>query len=74
LHHAVVEIETANPGLIIRALGPDETQSPKFRADLKAAKGKVVLTVEAAELGGLTAGLSSWLRLIRTAEEANGLE
>jgi len=74
LHSAVVEIETANPGLIIRALESDMTPSPKFRADLKAAKGKVVLTVEAAELGGLTAGLSSWLRLIRTAEEASGLK
>ncbi len=73
MHSAVVEIEAKEPGLIVGALGHGES-SPRFEASIKAAKGKVVLTVEAGELGGLAAGLSSWLRLVRTAEEASGLK
>ena len=74
VHKAVAEIETENPKLIMEALGPDMSPSPKFEAGLKAAGRKLVLTVEAQELGGLAAGLTSWLRLIKAAKEASELK
>lgn len=74
MHSAVVEIESKAPELVVKALEPEPAESPKFRAGLKAAKGKVVLTVSSNELSGLAAGLSSWLRLIRTANEASELK
>jgi len=74
MHKAVAEIETDNPKLLMEALKPDMSPSPKFEASLNAAGRKLVLTVEAPELGGLAAGLTSWLRLIKAAKEASEIK
>jgi tRNA threonylcarbamoyladenosine modification (KEOPS) complex Pcc1 subunit len=71
VNKAVVEIDADDPGLIIDALKPDLSPSHKFEASLNASGRKLVLTVQSAEMGGLSAGLASYLRLIRAAKEAS---
>lgn len=71
MNKATVEIETDDPGIIVAALKPDLSPSHKFEASLNASGRKLVLTVQAADMGGLSAGLASYLRLIRAAKEAS---
>jgi tRNA threonylcarbamoyladenosine modification (KEOPS) complex Pcc1 subunit len=71
VNKATVEIETDDPGIIVAALKPDLSPSSKFDASLNASGRKLVLTVQAADMGGLSAGLASYLRLIRAAKEAS---
>ena len=71
---AELELDCANPDLIIKAIKPDVTESGRFKAAMKAGKKSVKLTVEAEDVGALLAGVNSYARLIKTAAEMEKLE
>jgi tRNA threonylcarbamoyladenosine modification (KEOPS) complex Pcc1 subunit len=71
---AELEIECANPDIVIKAITPDVAESGKFSAELKKEKKSVKLTVESKDIVGLLAGINSYARLIKTSTETNDLE
>ena len=71
---AELELECANPELVIKAIKPDMTETGKFKAVMKAEKTAVKLTVEAKDIGALLAGVNSYARLIKTSADMDNLE
>jgi tRNA threonylcarbamoyladenosine modification (KEOPS) complex Pcc1 subunit len=71
---AEIEVDCENPEIVIEALRPDTGASEKFSAGLAAGKGKLLLSVEAGEIGGLVAGVNSYMRLIRAAIATEGVK
>ena len=71
---AELEIECANPEIVVRSIKPDMVEHEKFSADIKAMKDKVVLKVESKEIVGLLAGINSYVRLIKTSTDVSNLE
>jgi tRNA threonylcarbamoyladenosine modification (KEOPS) complex Pcc1 subunit len=71
---AELEIECADPQVVIRSIGPDMGANEKFTASLKPGKGSLKLTVESKDMVGLLAGINSYGRLIKTSTDVEGLE
>lgn len=64
---AELEISCSQPELLLATLQPDIIKTDKFTVQLVAGKGCLKLTIAAADIAGLLAGINSYLRLIRTA-------
>jgi len=71
---AELEIECANPDIVIKAIRPDVAESGKFSAKLKSEKKSVKLTVESKDIVGLLAGINSYARLIKASVDVESLE
>ena len=71
---AEIEIECADPELIIKSIEPDVGPTEKFSARLKAEKGALKLLVESKDMAGMLAGINSYMRLARTALEIQNME
>ena len=72
---ATLEIECKNPKIVIEALKPDlEDDVKKFSGKISAGKDKVSVSVESETITGLSAGINSYLRLIKTASEASEIK
>ncbi len=67
---ALIEIGCTNPDLVLRSLKPDIDENEKFKVNIKANNNKILLEVESKEIGGLLAGINSYVKLIRTALNA----
>lgn len=67
---ALIEVECTNPDIILKSLQPDMDESGKFKVNVKTNSNKIILSVESEEIGGLLAGINSYLKLIRTASNA----
>lgn len=69
---ATLEIACKNPKIVIDALKPDlEEDIKKFSGKMKAEKGSVVISLESDTISGLSAGINSYLRLIKAASEVS---
>lgn len=64
---AEIKIECKNPNDVIKALEPDIEKSDKFNVKLEPKENKIELKIESNDISGLLAGISSYLRLIKTA-------
>jgi tRNA threonylcarbamoyladenosine modification (KEOPS) complex Pcc1 subunit len=69
---AEIEIECKDPETVIKSIKPD-IEAKKFGIDMESKDGKVILTVESEDISGLLAGINSYIRLIRTAINTEGI-
>lgn len=70
---ATIQIDCRRPELIITALRPDIAETRKFTTALSAKPGALELSIEAADISSLLAGINSYLRLIKAALAAEAL-
>lgn len=69
---ATLEISCKNPKIVINALKPDlEEDIKKFEGKISAGKDKVLVSVESETITGLSAGINSYLRLIKASSEVS---
>ena len=66
---AKIELECKDPQNVIKSIKPDMDQNQKFEVKLEADDNKVKLTVKSNEISGLLAGINSYMRLIKTAND-----
>jgi KEOPS complex subunit Pcc1 len=73
-HHASFSFESPHADLLFRAVRPEADEiglRSEARVSLEA--GRLVLTVDAADIVALRAALNMWLRLINVADEVQSL-
>ena len=68
-----MEIECKNPELVIESLKPDMEKTDKFLIKFKTLENKLLLTVEAENIGSLLAGINSYGRLIKSVKNLEDL-
>jgi tRNA threonylcarbamoyladenosine modification (KEOPS) complex Pcc1 subunit len=66
---AEIDIPCKNPDNVLKAIEPDMEGTVRFNASIKPSKGKLLVTVESADIAGLLTGVNSYLKLIRTVTE-----
>ena len=69
---AEIDIGCKDPETIIKSISPD-IEAKKFNVNLGSKEGKIILTVESEDISGLLAGINSYIRLIRTAINTEGI-
>jgi len=67
---AEIEIECEEPETVIKSLEPDVEKINRFEVEFKTDKNKILLIVKSDDLGGLLAGINSYVRLIKAATDA----
>lgn len=66
---ANIEIECRNPETVLKSIEPDIEKSEKFDVDLKIKENKINVEIKAKDFTGLLAGINSYVRLIKVANE-----
>ena len=66
---AKLEIDCKNPEIVLNSIKPDIEKIEKFDVKLKTEKNKLLLTIESKDLSGLLAGINSYVRLIKVAND-----
>jgi tRNA threonylcarbamoyladenosine modification (KEOPS) complex Pcc1 subunit len=66
---AEIEIDCKYPEIIIKSLKPDNEELKKFDVKIEKEKDKVKIRVEAKDIPGLLAGINSYLRLVKVAND-----
>lgn len=73
-HHANFTFESPHADLLYRAVYPEaDDVGLRSEARLSLEDGRLVLTVDAADISALRAALNMWLRLINVADEVQSL-
>jgi tRNA threonylcarbamoyladenosine modification (KEOPS) complex Pcc1 subunit len=67
---AEIEIDCKDPELIIKSLNPDSEELKKFDVSLKPEKNKIKINVQATDIPGLLAGINSYIKLVKVANDA----
>jgi len=71
---AELELECADPDIVIKAISPDLGKNGRFSAELKKGKGKLNILIESKDITGLLAGVNSYARLVKAATDVCNLE
>ncbi len=66
---ARLEIDCKDPETVLNSIKPDIEKIEKFDVNLKTEKNKLLLTIESKDLSGLLAGINSYVRLIKVAND-----
>ena len=66
---AEIEIDCKDPEIIIKSLNPDNEELKKFDVSLQSEKNKIKIKVQAKDIPGLLAGINSYLRLVKLAND-----
>jgi len=67
---AEIEIDCKDPEIIIKSLTPDNEELKKFDVSLQSEKNKIKIQVQAKDIPSLLAGINSYLRLVKVANDA----
>ena len=70
---AEIDIPCKNPDNVLKAIEPDMEENSRFNASIRPSKGKLLVSIESANIAGLLTGVNSYLKFIRTATEVENI-
>lgn len=71
---AELDVDCENPEMVIKSMEPDMTSTDKFSVDMKPSEKSLKIIVTSNDVGGLLAGVNSTARLIKVANDIDGID